>query len=227
MALLNCSECNKEISDQARTCPHCGVKKRSRIRDVLLGVVAAIVAVGILAECVSGSEEKDASKQSEPANSAKAHLPATSKTIGRSTDDVMGKLAAIERSSSVPLRDGSPRESIRIGKYVRLEAIGEPSNLTQYSLMFGLASDDKVGAIETALFVATVLGNTFPTWGVKPGDDTPEHWVTKATSQLGVNIERNKDDPEPVILERDGLRIEYSVTPALGLFFLTVKPQAR
>ena len=24
MGLINCSECQKEISDKARTCPHCG-----------------------------------------------------------------------------------------------------------------------------------------------------------------------------------------------------------
>lgn len=27
MALVNCSECGKEISDKARVCPHCGYKK--------------------------------------------------------------------------------------------------------------------------------------------------------------------------------------------------------
>jgi hypothetical protein len=25
MALVNCSECNKEVSDKASSCPHCGV----------------------------------------------------------------------------------------------------------------------------------------------------------------------------------------------------------
>ena len=25
MALFNCTECNREISDQAKSCPHCGV----------------------------------------------------------------------------------------------------------------------------------------------------------------------------------------------------------
>ena len=25
MALINCKECNKEVSDQALTCPHCGI----------------------------------------------------------------------------------------------------------------------------------------------------------------------------------------------------------
>jgi predicted amidophosphoribosyltransferase len=29
MALINCKECNKEISDQAQSCPHCGAPLQS------------------------------------------------------------------------------------------------------------------------------------------------------------------------------------------------------
>lgn len=31
MALVNCKECNKEISDSAKQCPHCGYKKRNKV----------------------------------------------------------------------------------------------------------------------------------------------------------------------------------------------------
>lgn len=33
MALINCPECNKEISDQAKTCPHCGVSVQKAIAN--------------------------------------------------------------------------------------------------------------------------------------------------------------------------------------------------
>lgn len=37
MALINCPECGKEISDQAETCPNCGIAlKRKRIRQSIL-----------------------------------------------------------------------------------------------------------------------------------------------------------------------------------------------
>ena len=29
MALIKCKECNKEVSDTAKTCPHCGYKLKS------------------------------------------------------------------------------------------------------------------------------------------------------------------------------------------------------
>lgn len=31
MALINCEECGREISDKAKSCPHCGYKKRNEI----------------------------------------------------------------------------------------------------------------------------------------------------------------------------------------------------
>lgn len=37
MALMNCPECNKEISDTVRTCPNCGykIKRQNRILSLL------------------------------------------------------------------------------------------------------------------------------------------------------------------------------------------------
>ena len=34
MALINCPECKKEISDTARKCPHCGYVVKSVLKDV-------------------------------------------------------------------------------------------------------------------------------------------------------------------------------------------------
>lgn len=34
MAMINCSECGKEISDKAGACPHCGVPIAGRVSDI-------------------------------------------------------------------------------------------------------------------------------------------------------------------------------------------------
>ena len=50
MALIKCSECGKEISDTAKTCPHCGtitehqkeLNKKSNIGNILIGIGVAL-----------------------------------------------------------------------------------------------------------------------------------------------------------------------------------------
>lgn len=49
MALINCPECNKEISNSAKTCPHCGYKFKNNIwmkiwskRLIVIGVISTI-----------------------------------------------------------------------------------------------------------------------------------------------------------------------------------------
>lgn len=32
MALILCKECNNKVSDQAETCPHCGIKLKSNLK---------------------------------------------------------------------------------------------------------------------------------------------------------------------------------------------------
>ncbi|SRR6266481_834909 len=47
MALINCTECGKEVSSEAKTCPHCGYKKskKSIWPNILIGT---IVVIGLL-----------------------------------------------------------------------------------------------------------------------------------------------------------------------------------
>lgn len=51
MALLNCPECNKEVSDKAGRCPNCGTKintSNGKKTKVILGVIIAILLVGLI-----------------------------------------------------------------------------------------------------------------------------------------------------------------------------------
>lgn len=47
MAIVNCKECNKEVSDKAQLCPHCGVDrpsgKFSDIEKVICGIIIALM----------------------------------------------------------------------------------------------------------------------------------------------------------------------------------------
>ena len=49
MALINCPECNKEISDSAKSCPHCGYKFKNSVwmkiwskRLMIIGAISEI-----------------------------------------------------------------------------------------------------------------------------------------------------------------------------------------
>ena len=66
MALLNCPECNREISDTADMCPHCGYKLQSKPintvsqekkKKIFIGVAVAIliVCVGVALLCITNA----------------------------------------------------------------------------------------------------------------------------------------------------------------------------
>lgn len=48
MALIKCPECNKEISDTTKSCPHCGYSIKKEITQTELGDVEIKTAVGVM-----------------------------------------------------------------------------------------------------------------------------------------------------------------------------------
>lgn len=58
---------------------------------------------------------------------------AQQKTLGLSTAKLVGEIEIAKREDS-PLRDGTRREILTINKIMTLEAIGEPHNLSRYTL---------------------------------------------------------------------------------------------
>lgn len=48
MALINCPECNREISDNAKSCPHCGYSIKKEQTKTELGNVETNAAMGVL-----------------------------------------------------------------------------------------------------------------------------------------------------------------------------------
>lgn len=78
MALKNCRECGAEVSDQAKTCPRCGIKnpikRTSLITKVLLGIIATpfiVIALGKL------TGQDGSSTSTAPAAPATATTPPT------------------------------------------------------------------------------------------------------------------------------------------------------
>lgn len=51
MALINCPECNKEISDTAKVCPSCGYKinlqKHKKRNKIIFGIMLSVIIASI------------------------------------------------------------------------------------------------------------------------------------------------------------------------------------
>lgn len=52
MALIKCPECQKEMSDQSKFCPHCGYRlnamsaeEKSKLKKVIFGIIGMIIAI--------------------------------------------------------------------------------------------------------------------------------------------------------------------------------------
>lgn len=57
MALIKCSECDKEISENAKTCPHCGAKHETEEQKqtrIIAGVVIGIISILLFLSGFSG-----------------------------------------------------------------------------------------------------------------------------------------------------------------------------
>lgn len=48
MALIRCKECGKEHSTDAKTCPHCGKPRKSRIFKIIFGVVVLTITAQVV-----------------------------------------------------------------------------------------------------------------------------------------------------------------------------------
>ncbi len=71
MALTTCKECGKEVSDSAKTCPHCGIKSPgASSKDMLIGIGALVVLVFLAAQCSSDSKPPQEAKKPEIADAA-------------------------------------------------------------------------------------------------------------------------------------------------------------
>ena len=66
MALINCPECGKEISDSTKICPHCGYKLKNKsaskkwIIPVIIISIVVIIALIVTAVALTGKKRSKA-----------------------------------------------------------------------------------------------------------------------------------------------------------------------
>ena len=215
-----------------------GIKKQMANKNIwafratatIASFLAFFITIGILSYPAENQPEKKpdsaAKEESKPTKPDPPSKPEPevkqSANIGISTWELLDSLK-VESRESAPLASGEPRDNIKISKFVHVEAIGDPNNLSRWSAMFGFAKDDQSESVITGLSLATLLVNTFPDW--KKEGDNPVVFITKSIEKLAKQIEKKKSEVTPIVHEQDGKIITIKAVPALGLFFMTVEPK--
>jgi len=77
MALINCNECKKEISDKAATCPHCGAPVPKKKPNAKMAAIVWIIILGV------GSIWLFSGKDPKPAAPAKVETPAAAPAVAK------------------------------------------------------------------------------------------------------------------------------------------------
>ena len=55
MALKPCRECGEQVSTEAKTCPHCGVKRPVKQTSVFAWIILAVIGLGFVSAVLSES----------------------------------------------------------------------------------------------------------------------------------------------------------------------------
>ncbi len=64
MALMTCTECKKEVSDSAKTCPHCGAKVKKLRSPVMSSLIWVLLFVTLFAVVASVNTKPEAAPAS-------------------------------------------------------------------------------------------------------------------------------------------------------------------
>jgi hypothetical protein len=72
MAMKPCRECTKEVSTEAKTCPHCGVSFPTRKKTSKLAIAVLVVVGVIVVAAVAGSGDKGAGSGGDVTDEAPA-----------------------------------------------------------------------------------------------------------------------------------------------------------
>jgi hypothetical protein len=94
MPLIQCKECGKEISSDARVCPHCGKKlRRGPVVNIFLFLLCAIgilLIIGFIGEMLETA--KQANGNAPETTRAPEAAPKESWNYGQTTDQMTGKV---------------------------------------------------------------------------------------------------------------------------------------
>lgn len=85
MALVNCRECNKEISAQAKTCPNCGAKNGKSLLGKLLKVFLGLILLSALMSALSRNTNVSPPTSSS-ATAAPSEIPASKRPLAKKAE---------------------------------------------------------------------------------------------------------------------------------------------
>lgn len=111
MQIVKCRECGKEVSDSAKTCPHCGIKNPAPPRKSarLIGwavIVAAIVGIPM---CILSGQELQQAQQTRAAAEQAALTPAQ-RAAKAEQEQQFQRAVALARSLKAAMKDPSSFE---------------------------------------------------------------------------------------------------------------------
>lgn len=98
MALINCKECDKKVSDQAEKCPHCGaaIKKRTGCGTIVVVAILFFIAFGSFISAYESSQPKPVKSPEQ------LHIEAIGKHFNALDGSHIGLTAAIKSSLNDP-----------------------------------------------------------------------------------------------------------------------------
>ena len=112
MALKQCPECKRELSETAKVCPHCGFKKPPAVSPVfatflilvVCGVAAVAIILGVHVQQTNRAKAKldESFSRSQVYNRLSSPSPRPSPKINRSTSDVAANKAAAQTPPPPP-----------------------------------------------------------------------------------------------------------------------------
>lgn len=99
MAMINCKECNNEISSKAKSCPKCGATQK---RSIILPLVIGFVVIGLLGNLLDDKTTKSANRDTGTYTAKLPTINIANKDTGTYTAQVP-KMAAADDVRKVKL----------------------------------------------------------------------------------------------------------------------------
>ena len=97
MALVPCRECGKEVSDQAKTCPYCGIKtpsKQRRQKRMIITTIIILALVSLSAWCYHSINQKPVAADGSPVPTPKLQktIPAKEQIFQKDYKEKVGEM---------------------------------------------------------------------------------------------------------------------------------------
>ena len=121
MALVPCRECGKEVSDEAKVCPYCGIKtpsKKRHQRGIILTVCFLLLAVGVVAygyhKFTAPSDPVDGKPSAAAPSKIKQDVPVKDQVIQKDGKAIIKEmLDSGESVNSISKKTGIRKDEVR------------------------------------------------------------------------------------------------------------------